>query len=237
MLRPIAFVIFFASIAVNLAWLAGTTWSWGGLAGSIAAALIAWYLADAVSGIVHMYMDYRPCTPGVGLGELFFYEGSRESEEYLSKRRAAMAKISFFERVVFDFKNHHPRPLALGRRTFIYQTTSIMVFVFPMSMALNIVCAFWQLPSWLLVGLDVLLIGMLMTQYFHGTLHRDDNPWIILAMRKVGLLMTPAMHDVHHASLQCDFATNSGWSNPALNHVFNYIKRHGGMDPAGLEPN
>ncbi|WP_410209379.1 fatty acid desaturase CarF family protein [Aquirhabdus sp.] len=233
MLRRIAFVIFFSSVALNFAWLGFMSFDWK----IIPAALIAWYLADALSGVIHMYMDYRPCTENVGLGQLFFYEGSRESEEYLSMRRAAMARISFFERVVFDFKNHHPRPLALGRRSFIYQTTSIMVFVFPLSVLLNIVCSLWTLPSWLLVGLDILLLGMILTQYFHGTLHRDDNPWIIHAMRKTTLLMTPTMHDIHHATLDRDFATINGWSNPAVNIIFNYFKQQGKMDRSGLEPN
>jgi hypothetical protein len=236
MLRRIAFCIFFATVALNFAWLATAHLDWTALA-IIPAALLAWYVADALSGIVHMYMDYRPCTEGVGLGQLFFYEGSRESEEYLGMRRAAMVKIGFFERVVFDFKNHHPRPLALGRRTFIYQTTSIMVFVFPVSVALNILCYFWTPPSWLLAGADVLLLGMILTQYLHGSLHRDENPWIIGAMRKIGLLITPAAHEVHHATLDCDFATINGWSNPAVNLIFNHYRRLGRLDPTGLEPN
>lgn len=203
---------------------------------SLAACLVGWYIADALSGLVHMYMDYRPCTEGVGLGELFFYEGCRESEDYLSKRRLAMSKISFFERVVFDFKNHHPRPLALGRRSFIYQTTSIMVFVFPLSVLLDLAAVLTPMPVWLLAGLNVTLLGMIMSQYFHGSLHREDNPAIIGIMRRTGLLMTPAMHDIHHATLDRDFATNSGWSNPLINRVFHYCQRRGYMQPSGLEP-
>ena len=51
------------SLAGNL-WLAGAPqWSW------IPAALAAWYLADLVSGLTHMVMDYKPCRPGIGLAE------------------------------------------------------------------------------------------------------------------------------------------------------------------------
>ncbi len=240
MLRPLAFTVFFASvvfgwIAMGMSAATAGISLWDGVT-SLAACLVGWYIADALSGLVHMYMDYRPCTEGVGLGELFFYDGCRESEDYLSKRRLAMSKIGFFERVVFDFKNHHPRPMALGRRSFIYQTTSIMVFVFPLSVALDLATVFGALPIWLSMGLNVTLLGMIMSQYFHGALHRDDNPAIIGLMRRTGLLMTPAMHDIHHATLDRDFATNSGWSNPLINHVFNYFRRRGHMDPSGLEP-
>ena len=232
MLERLGIAVFFSSIALNFAWLGLTSPGWLGLP----AALVAWYLADALSGLVHMYMDYRPCTAGVGLGELFSYKASRESPEYQAMHRAAMARIGFFERVVFDFKNHHPRPLALGRRSFYYKTRSIMIFLFPLSVLLNLFCYWWLPPGWLLIAIDVLLIGVIFTQHFHGTLHREDNPWIIHFMRRTKLLMTPAMHDIHHATLDCDFATINGWSNPAVNVVFRLLQRRGRMDPSGLVP-
>ena len=46
------------------------------------AALAAWWTADLLSGVVHMWMDYRPCVTGVGLKELYFWEGSRESDVF-----------------------------------------------------------------------------------------------------------------------------------------------------------
>ena len=55
------------SLALNL-WLAGaTSWTW------IPAALVDWYLADMASCLTHMVMDYKTCTPGVGLNDMFFY--------------------------------------------------------------------------------------------------------------------------------------------------------------------
>ncbi|WP_273773352.1 hypothetical protein, partial [Brucella intermedia] len=62
------------------------------------------------------------------------------------------------------------------------------------------------------------------------------NPWIIRAMRRVGLLMTPAAHQKHHDSLKRDFATNNGWSNPLLNPIFALLYRRGVLTDAGLEP-
>ena len=61
---------------------------------TVPALLAGWYLADMLSGLVHMYMDYRPCTPGKRLADLFFYEGSRESEEYLGMLRLSLIHIS-----------------------------------------------------------------------------------------------------------------------------------------------
>lgn len=77
---PWVMVLFVLSLALNL-WFAGVPdWRW------IPAALTAWYLADLLSGLTHMYMDYRPCTPGIGLDRVFHYAGSRESAEYIAMR-------------------------------------------------------------------------------------------------------------------------------------------------------
>lgn len=224
-------MLFALSLLANL-WLAGAPdWRW------IPAALAAWYLADLLSGLTHMYMDYRPCTPGIGLDRMFLYAGSREGDEYLALRDRVLPRISPFERLVYDFKNHHPRPEALGRRPFLVQIGSTILFVsLPVSMLLNLVCLAVSVPGWLVFGLVVLTIGGTLAQYFHGTLHRPDNPWIVYGMRRIGLLMTPEAHALHHATLRRDFATNTGWSNPLVNLIFRAAMSRGWLDEAGLEP-
>ncbi len=219
------------SLAGNL-WLAGVPqWSW------IPAALAAWYLADLVSGLTHMVMDYKPCRPGIGLAEVFHYEGSRESDDYQSKFRAVMAKCGPLEKLVYDFKNHHPRPGALGRRPLPMQIGStIMVGTLPASLLLNVAALALPLPGWLLFGAVVGLVAMTFAQYFHGTLHREQNPPLVLAMRRCGLLMTPEAHQLHHDTLTRDFATNSGWSNPLVNRLFALSMRRGWLTEDGLVP-
>jgi len=223
--------LFVLSLAMNL-WFAGVPdWRW------IPAALAAWYAADLMSGLTHMYMDYRPCTPGIGLNEMFHYTGSRESAEYRELRDRVLPRISPFERLVYDFKNHHPRPEALGRRPFLVQIGSTILFVsLPFSILLNLLSLAIVIPGWLMAGAVVLTIGGTLAQYFHGTLHRADNPWIVEAMRRVGLLMTPEAHALHHQTLRRDFATNTGWSNPLVNAIFRMATSRGWLAEAGLEP-
>jgi hypothetical protein len=224
-------VAFVLSLLLNL-WFAGVPdWRW------IPAAFAAWYVADLLSGLTHMYMDYRPCTPGIGLDRMFHYSGSRESEEYVALRAEVLPRISPFERLVYDFKNHHPRPEALGRRPFLVQIGSTIIFAaLPFSILLNLLSLEIAIPGWLIAGLVVLTIGGTLAQYFHGTLHRPDNPWIVNARRRIGLLMTPEAHALHHATLRRDFATNTGWSNPLVNAVFRLATNRGWLNESGLEP-
>jgi hypothetical protein len=204
---------------------------------SVPAFLLGWYVADFMSGVIHMYMDYRPCPSGKRLNDLFFYEGSRESPEYLTLLRERMTAINPFERLVYDFKNHHPRPLALGRRSLWRLIGStIIVAALPLSLLLNVLAFVAPLPGWVMAGFIAVLIGGGFAQYFHGSLHREHNPWIVVALRKVGLLMTPAAHQKHHDTLKRDFSTNCGWSNPLVNQVFRVARARGYLDDSGLIP-
>lgn len=233
MLRQRAILsLFVLSVAANAVF-AGLHPHWLALP----AMVLGWYLADLLSGLIHMYMDYRPCTPGRRLNDLFFYEGSRESDEYLTMLKERMASVGPFERIAYDFKNHHPRPDALGRRDLWRLIGSTVISAaLPLSLLVNLACWFGVIPGWVVAGVVAFLIGGGFAQYFHGTLHRAENPWFITLMRRAGLLMTPAAHQLHHDTLQRDFATNCGWSNPVINRLFTALRACGRLDDAGLTP-
>jgi hypothetical protein len=204
---------------------------------AIPAALAGWYAADLLSGLIHMIMDYRPCPKGKGLDRMFFYEGSRASPEYQALARETMARLNAFHRISYDFKNHHPRPDALGRRS-VWRLigSTVIAGALPLSLLGNVGVLTGTAPGWAMAFWVALLLGGAFAQYFHGTLHRRENPWFVNAMRRAGLLMTPAAHQIHHDTLQRDFATNCGWSNPVINRLFLALRTRGRLDPAGLEP-
>jgi hypothetical protein len=230
--RKLVFLAFLLSLAINLAMAAqDATWA------VIPAAIVGWYAADLLSGLIHMYMDYRPCPRGKGLDELFFYEGSRESAEYQALFRDRLKAIGPLNRLVYDFKNHHPRPDALGRRDMWRLIgTTVILGALPFSLVVNAASLYWGLPRWIIAGCSTFLVGGAFAQYFHGTLHRAHNPAVITIMRMLGLLMTPAAHQLHHDTLRQDFATNCGWSNPLCNWVFGVLRKHGHLHDEGLVP-
>ncbi|USI72145.1 fatty acid desaturase family protein [Sphingomonas morindae] len=221
-----------ALLAVDCAWMLSALSLW-----MLPAALLGWYLADMMSGVVHMYMDYKPSRAGIGLDQLFFYTGSRESAEYLALRDRVFGQLNPLERLIYDFKNHHPRPDALGRRTMLHQIGSTILFTtLPFALLANAAFLLLPLPRWLLAAMIAFTIGASFAQYFHGTLHRADVPLTVRVMRRLGLLMQPADHVAHHATLAQDFSTINGWSNPVLNRAFVALRRRGYLPDEGLIP-
>lgn len=200
-------------------------------------ALVAgWYLADMLSGLIHMTLDYYPCPLGKGIPEIYFYPGSRESADYLAKRAAVMARLNAFERVVFDFKTHHPRPDALGRRPLLVQIGPTLVLALPAALVLDGWGLWGHAPGWIMALGTALLAGSGFAQYFHGSLHVIQVPRHVAIMRRLGLLMTPDAHQRHHDTLTRDFATNCGWSNPLVNALFAALRQRGHLPDSGLDP-
>ncbi|MEG3089332.1 fatty acid desaturase CarF family protein [Sphingomonas sp. PB4P5] len=233
MTQRIVLGLFLISVAVNVAAMFADL----SLA-CIPALIVGWYLADLASGLTHMLLDYRPTPAGKRLDELYFYAGSRESGDYLTLVRERMASVSAFDRLVYDFKNHHPRPMALGRRP-VWRLigSTVLLAALPISLALNLAVIVLAVPGWLTAASLAVIIGGAFAQYFHGTLHRERNPVIIGWMRASRLLMTPAAHQAHHDTLQRDFATNCGWSNPVINRLFLALRARGYLCDKGLVPN
>ncbi|MFM2090400.1 MAG: hypothetical protein RLZZ127_889 [Planctomycetota bacterium] len=229
-----------ATVLFSLGWLGllvllglgpGPAWWW-----PLALAL-GWYVADATSGIIHAWLDYRPLPAGLGLGAVFNHSGRRDSPEYQAAKAEALVRLTPFERIVFEFKNHHPRPKALGRRSLIVLVgPSIITMSLPWCLAAHAMWFAGWLPEPLLVTLVASLAGGALAQYHHGVIHRDRIPAWARIGHRLGLLLTPARHEIHHQTLDRDFATLCGWSNPLVNGLFRIARRRGWCDPAGLEP-
>ncbi|HEY0269868.1 MAG TPA: fatty acid desaturase CarF family protein, partial [Sphingomonas sp.] len=106
----------------------------------------------------------------------------------------------------------------------------------PFAILANLAFLLLPLPLWLLAGVLSFILGATFAQYFHASLHRADNPRWVLVLRSGRLLMRPEDHVRHHATLSCDFSTITGWSNPALNVLFNALRKRGRMRDEGLIP-
>ena len=232
MRAKLLFLLFFMSLGLDLALAAPSLDLW-----VIPAGFIGWFIADLASGLVHMYMDYKPCRPGTGLKELYFWDGPRDSSAFISRQDDVYARISRFERVIYDFKKHHPFPDLLGRHSFLHlMKAPTFIIVLPVSLVLNVLFLIFPAPAWLLVGVTVFLLGASMAQAFHGALHRDSVGPVLRFLRQLGIVMTRRAHQLHHDSLTRDFGTINGWSNPLVNLWAKALLRMGILRSEGLEP-
>jgi len=202
----------------------------------VPAALSGWYLADFFSGAVHMVLDYRALPDRAEIARLYHHQGRRDDDAYLTLKANVFARIGLVDRITYDFKTHHPRPLALGRRAFLDQVSVTAPVLLPLSLAFSAIDWIWPLPGWAAAGALLFFSGGAVSQHLHGSLHRDRNPWPIRLGRRLGLLITPQAHEGHHRTLDRDFSVVSGWSNPLLNRIFRVAHRRGWLRDADMEP-
>lgn len=227
----IAAVLFASSIGLNFVVMAMRADGW-----IVPGLLFGWILADFGSGLLHMLMDYVHCPKELGFDRLYFHQGHRD-QTYAALKREVMAGRSAFYRLAFDFKIHHPWPDGLGRRsTVTLCRETLPMFGLPLSLLVNLAAIAGSLSAgWIAVG-TTLAVGGAFAQYLHGQMHREPPARHVLVLRRLGLLMTPAAHRIHHDTLDRDFAIITGWTNPLLNPLFRVFRRLGICRDADLEP-
>lgn len=197
----------------------------------------ALYAADAISGIAHFLLDYIPTKTGLGLKELFYYEGSKGSEEYNKQRTETMQRINALDEVIFDFKIHHISPGTLARRSFLKVALPIIFFA---SLPLSIVL----LAIYFSIGLEAntylffwFFMGALtVAQYAHSCAHKKDVPPIPKFLQKKRLFLTAEQHSSHHDDLGHDFCMLNGWANGFVNALFSFCRKRKWFDENGLTP-
>lgn len=225
-------VIFLASVALTMAFIV-MDWNWFVLVGFLA----GWYLADLSSGIVHLYLDYRPSKKGVGLEEIFFWKGPRDSAEFLAKQSEVYRHLNPIDLIAYNFKKHHRFPGLLGRHGFWHMIKGPIIYApLLISILTNWAAIAVGLDAGILAGLATLAIGTGFMQYFHGTLHKARTTRLILMMRRLRLLLKPEDHVPHHELPVRDYGLISGWSNPVLNLAADILRRSGLLLDENLEP-
>lgn len=198
--------------------------------------VIGWYVADFGSGLVHMLLDYYPSPPQLELDRLYFHP-DRGSQAYRDLKAELMSRTNAFHRLVFDFKRHHPWPDGLGRRSMeMLCVDTLYAAGLPGALGVAVLGLSTATPVGILAFLLTMSILATFAQYFHGMLHRAEPPKVVAFLQRLGVLMTPTMHQVHHDHLDRDFAIVSGAANPLLNPIFRALARAGICREENLEP-
>ncbi len=194
------------------------------------------FMADLAGGIAHFVVDYTPNVSGVGLYELFHYEGNKGGKAYIKLRGAAMKKINAFHEVVFDFKVHHLSPGALGRRPIAQMTLPIIVFAdLPITLILVPLSELGVIPADVTLFMLMFLAAATVSQYAHSCTHRKQVPAIARFLQTTRLFVSAEAHDVHHRDPTRSFCLLNGWSNPVVDVLFQLTLKLGIFKANGLE--
>lgn len=231
MIMRFVWVAFVLSFAFNLAILLSRLDWWVPLA-----LLLGWAVADLVSGIVHMLMDYVSVPAELEFDKIYFTD--KQTKRTLKPlQKQLMQRAGVFYRIAYDFKVHHLHPEFLAQRDFHTLTWATVSFgALPLSLALNGLILAFAVPGWLIAGWMTLILGAVLVQYLHACMHHPRPPRAIVTAQRLGLVMTPAAHQIHHNTLDRCFGIINGWTNPLLNPVFNLLHRAGIFKAHDLEP-
>jgi hypothetical protein len=171
--------------------LASVPWSWGMVSAQYLACFIVAYLAtDFINGFVHMWMD--------------------NNNDYTS----AIGPL------VAVFHLHHKRPR--------YQSHHPLVIYFFESGSKNwlvvylalVIVAQWALALPAALSFTLALVGILssVAELSHYWCHNSKHP-VIRGLQRVGLLLSPEHHAVHHAQDNTHYAFLNGATDPVLNFI------------------
>jgi hypothetical protein len=155
--------------------------------------IVGYVLADFITGTVHWFCDtfFNGDTPLIG-------------------------KV-----LIQPFRDHHTYPQRITKHKFVEQDTSsffVMLPVLVYAVLTDIQFATAAEMFWLtlVVGLS---IGLFLTNVFHKWAHVDEVPTLIRQFQRIGLILEPVRHRMHHGDHERAFCVTTGWLNPILDRV------------------
>ena len=178
---------------------------------------LALYIADVISGIVHIVLDNGDC----GVLTSFLEDKSVEELSIVRERFPLIYNQSTrFQKTCFEFQKHHQYPSIIVNKTFSEVSISIasitwvlhaLLLLFYMTRIMN--------SSFFFFGTLTTCIGTF-SQLVHQYAHATESHVIIKWFQTWGLLLSPESHRIHHRTYNQNFAIVNGWSNSLLNWFY-----------------
>lgn len=162
-------------------------------------ALLAWLMADFVSGFVHFLADNfgTPETPIVG--KVF----------------------------VYAFREHHVDPKAITRHSYVETNGANSLVSLPWM--LYVYYASSPVADFTFRFFMVFFfLSIFMTNQIHKWSHMDSPPYAVALLQRLHIILPPAHHDIHHvAPYDKYYCITCGWLNAPLNslHFFQAVKK------------
>jgi len=131
---------------------------------------------------------------------------------------------------VRPFREHHTDPKGITRHDFIEANgdncllgvivlAPVVTFVSVRETTLGLCVAFFALS---------MSSALLVTSLAHGWAHADHPPAVARALQRLGLIVSPSHHAIHHvAPHKSHYCITAGWMNPLLDRIrfFRHMER------------
>lgn len=200
--------------------------------------LLAWLNADFYSGLIHIYLDYRPLDTKKGFERLFHYQGDRSSEEFETMKQQILQQASWLEVVVYSFKIHHRnvRPyLWFPYSHFFFETFPAAAFLLLLSGGMLWLTSGLIADSLFFIVLMCSVIG-LHTNHIHACVHGSkvmpNGVKLIRFLQKAGLMYSARRHHEHHKAGLTGFCLISGHTDFLVDRICGWLIKKGWISQA-----
>jgi len=188
---------------------------------------IAMYIADLVSGLVHLTFD-NCVVANVELRNQVFYT-PKEAAEFMATSEI-FKKATGFDKFLWDFQNHHEAPFPATKSHF-GMWLEIFTFEIPVFIILFGVLYFDLAPGWVVrpVIMAFALGSFMQVIHFNAHIRNRDLPLspITRLLQDTGFLLHPSFHRKHHETFDCNYCLFNGWASPIVERVARYCRTVG----------
>lgn len=185
----------------------------------IAEVVLALYVTDLVSGLVHLVLDYQT----IAADELRTHGESTVDDAKIFMATSALFKVgSWRDRNLWKFQNHHdaPYPAADTRVELALQmllpTSVVFAFAIPLYKVGFLPALAIRLLAW---------IGVFgaFTQETHFLAHARNRGLVknrfLLFLQDCRIILHPDDHRLHHQLYDRNFCLLNGWANPVVDCI------------------
>lgn len=133
--------------------------------------------------------------------------------------------------LIFPFRDHHRDPRAMTRHGFLELTGNSCFASSPVLAAALAV----PLGLFLDAALFVFALAVVSTNLFHGWAHAERPPRLAAWLQARGLVLAPAVHDVHHNhGGRGAYCVTNGWANRWLDGLRVFERLETGFGALGV---
>lgn len=222
-----------AYYALLFACLWAVDWQQYSLLSFVVVLYVGLLVADFGSGLVHLYIDYRPLNNEKNYDKLYNYSGDRGSEEFGEMKKGIVRDSSWFDHTVYAFKLHH-RDAGFSQTTlyrdFFVETAipgfmllcfSLFVLAFFPEPWSSYLAFFWVVCSLAALHSDII------HAWVHGSKTMPRGVKFIRFFLKHKLMYSVKTHALHHKDGLTGFCFVMGHTNFAVNWICKKLLERG----------